>query len=320
MASLARGPEAPGIRIGLVGLDTSHVAAYLNLFNEPGSLEHVPGGRIVGAFRGGSPDIEISRTRLDRFTREAVEKYGVRLYDNIAGLTREVDAVMILSVDGRQHLDQLRQTVGSGKPVFIDKPLGGSLRDVAEIVKLAEETQTPCFSSSSFRFLPDSPLRHLDRIGQVTAAFSYGPAEREPHHPDLFWYGIHPVEALYAVLGPGCRQVVRASSGHTDVVVGVWANGCMGTLQGNRRSFRHGVTVVGNQGVASGGEEHSYRPLAVEIMRFFQTRVSPVPLAITLEIHSFMEAADESKRQAGATVALADVLARANEPTTPISP
>ena len=311
MACLACESKTPEIRIGLVGLDTSHVPTYLTLFNERGTAGHVPGGRIVGAFKGGSPEIEASRTRIDRFTREAVDKYGVRLCESIAELTHDMDAIMILSVDGRQHLDQFRYAAGMGKPVFIDKPMGGSLRDAVGIARLAQQTQTPCFSSSSFRFLPDSPLRQLDKIGQVTAAFSYGPAEREPHHPDLFWYGIHPVEALYTVLGPGCRQVIRASSEHTDVVIGVWANGCIGTLQGNRRSFRHGVTIVGTQGAASGGEEHSYRPLAAEIMHFFRTRVPPVPMSVTLEIHAFMEAADESKRQAGAPVALADVLARA---------
>jgi predicted dehydrogenase len=304
--------KAPYLRIGLVGLDTSHVQAYLALFNEPDNQEHVPGGRIVAAFKGGSPEIEVSRLRIDRFTQQAVDHYNVKLYESIEALTCDVDAIMILSVDGRQHLAQFRRSLCASRPVFIDKPLGGSLRDAIEIVRLAQETQTPCFSSSSFRYLPDSPAQRLGTIGQITAAISYGPAEREPHHPDLFWYGIHPVEALYAILGPGCQQVVRTTGEHADVVVGRWASGCIGTLLGNRQAYKgHGVTVVGTKGVLSGNEQHSYRPLACEIIKFFQTHTAPVTLDVTLEIHAFMEAADESKRQAGVPVMLADVLARA---------
>lgn len=305
--------KAQNLKIGLIGLDTSHVPVYLGLFNQPAAAERVSGGHIVAAFRGGSPEIAASRTRIDQFTREAVDAYGVKLHDRIEDLADEVDALMILSVDGRQHLAQFQQTVWARKPVFIDKPLGGSLRDALEIVRLAHRTETPCFSSSSFRYLPDSPVPRLGAIGKITAAFSYGPAEREPHHPDLFWYGIHPVEALYAVLGPGCRQVTRTTSEHTDVVTGIWENGCVGTLQGNRQSYRgHGVVAIGTNGTVSGGTQHSYKPLADEIVKFFHTRVSPVPLEVTLEMHAFMEAADESKRRAGAPVLLAEVIAQAN--------
>lgn len=303
------------LRIGLVGLDTSHALAFLGLFNEAEANEHVSGGRIVAAFKGGSPEIEASRLRVDEFAQQAADIYGVKLYDNIEKLTHDVDAIMILSVDGRQHLEQFRQTLAGRKPVFIDKPLAGSLRDAVEIVQLARNTQTPCFSSSSFRYLPDSPLPRLGTVGQITAAFSYGPAEREPHHPDLFWYGIHSVEALYAALGSGCQQVVRTISDHADVVTGLWANGCVGTLQGNRDSYKgHGITVIGTKGIITGGERHSYHPLAREIMQFFRTGISPVPLDVTLEIHNFMEAAEESKRSSGMPVALADVLARAQQP------
>lgn len=302
----------PSLRIGLVGLDTSHVPAYLSLFNEVDAEQHVPGGLITAAYKGGSPEIEASRSRIESFTRQAVESYGVKLYESIEELVSNVDAVMILSVDGRQHLEQFRQTIGTGKPVFIDKPLGGSLREASEIVRLARQTQTPCFSSSSFRYLPDGPARRLGTIGQITAAFSYGPAEREAHHPDLFWYGIHPVEALYTILGPGCQHVVRTTSEHMDVVTGCWTNGSIGTLFGTRQCHAgHGITVFGTKGIIRGGEEHNYQALAREIIQFFHTQVAPVSLDITLEIHAFMEAADESKRRGGASVKLADLLAPA---------
>jgi hypothetical protein len=149
-------------------------------------------------------------------------------------------------------------------------------------------------------------------IGDITAAFSIGPADIEPTHPDFFWYGIHAVEALYTVLGPGCVQVVRTHTANTDVITGIWADGRVGTVQGNRKSHKgYGVTVVGTKGVAVVGEKQNYAGLTVEIMKFFQTRISPVAPETTLELLAFMEAADESKRRGGAPVTIAEVMAKA---------
>jgi hypothetical protein len=306
--------EGEPLRIGLVGLDSSHVLAFLRHFNGlPHSAEAVHGARIVGGYRGGSPEIEASRLRIGHFSQEAVDRYGITLFSSIEELGREVDALMILSVDGRQHLEQFRQTTALGKPVFIDKPLGGSLADACAIARLSRATGIPCFSSSSFRYLPDSPWKEVRGIGRVTAAFSYGPADREPHHPDLFWYGIHAVEALYTAIGPGCRTVARTMGDHADVVTGVWANGCVGTVIGNRNGYRgHGIAIVGTQGFVTGGTQHSYQPLAREILQFFHTRMSPVSLDTTVEIHAMMEAADESKRQGGSPVSIESVMVAAS--------
>lgn len=311
-ASLA----AADLRIGMIGLDTSHVVQYLGIINDPKNKDHVPGGKIVAGFKGGSADVESSRARVDGFTKTAVEKYGVKMYDSIEELAQNVDAILILSVDGRPHLDQFRRTLGAKKPVFIDKPLGGSLKDALEIARLSRETGVPVFSSSSLRYAPDSPAAKIDQTAQVLSVFSFGPAELEPHHPDLFWYGIHACEALYTVLGPGCEKVTRTHTKTTDVITGVWSDGRVGTMQGNRTAAGkgfggYGVTAITTKGVVTGGEKHSYKPLVEAYMKFFQTGIAPVPIDTTIELHAFMEAADESKRRGGAPVTIAEVMKKA---------
>ena len=304
--------RAADLRLGMIGMDTSHVVAYLNSLNDPANKDHVPGGKIIAGFKGGSMDVESSRTRVDGFVKTAQEKFGVKMYDTIEELAKNVDAILILSVDGRPHLDQFRRTLASKKPVFIDKPLAGSLKDALEIQRLSRESKVPVFSSSSLRYAPDSPVKQLDKVGDVASAFSFGPAELEPHHPDMFWYGIHATEALYTVMGAGCEQVVRTHTKNTDVITGVWSGGRVGTMQGNRNGKAgYGVTVIGSKGVAKGGEKHSYKPLVEEYMKFFQTGIAPVPLETTIEILAFMEAADESKRRGGAPVKIADVMKKA---------
>src|SRR6266705_349384 len=105
MIQLSSGAE---IRIGLIGLDTSHVIAFTKLLNDPKSPQHVAGGKVVAAFKGGSPDIESSWSRVEDYTKQLQQDLGVKIVNSIEELCQQVDAVMLESVDGRPHLSQAR--------------------------------------------------------------------------------------------------------------------------------------------------------------------------------------------------------------------
>ncbi len=306
----ARGAD---IRIGLIGLDTSHVSAFTKALNDEKNKDHIPGARVVAIFKGGSPDIPSSANRVEGFTAELLKYPGVKLYDSVAELVKNVDAVMIESVDGRPHLAYARDVLPSGKPSFIDKPVASSLRDALEIYRLAKQHNTPVFSSSSLRFNALAALKGA-KYGDLRGASTFGPCELEPHHPDLYWYGIHAAETLYTVMGRGCQTVVRTHTPNTDVVTGVWSDGRVGTMRGNRNTKgAYGVTVFGSTATLAPELKTGYGLMLQEIVTFFQTRVAPVPAEETLDLMAFMEAADESKRRGGAPVSLAEVI-RANQP------
>ncbi len=304
--------RADDLRIGMIGLDTSHVTAFTQLLNDPRHKQHVPGGKVVAAYKGGSADLESSYTRVDEYTSQLQQKFGVEIVDSIEELCTKVDAIMLTSVDGRPHLEQVKPVFAAGKPVFIDKPVAGSLRDAIEIYRLAEEHGVPCFSSSSYRYYESLTALKKKDVGEVRGAISYGPCHLEPHHPDLFWYGVHPVEALFAVLGTGCESVVRTTTPDTDVVTGVWSGGRVGTLRGLRNAATpHKVIVFGSKSVAEQRGGGDYAPLVVETIKFFRTGVPPVSAKETIELFAFMEAADESKRRGGLPVTLAEVIEKA---------
>jgi predicted dehydrogenase len=307
------GQAPPGVlRAGIIGLDTSHCVAFTELLNAPQPAADLAGVRVVAAFPGGSPDLKESRDRIAGFT-EQVQRQGVEIVDSIEALLSKVDVVLLESVDGRPHLDQVRPVLAAKKPVFIDKPVAGSLADAVEIYALAARERVPCFSSSALRFSPGiHGMRSDARVGQVLGCEARGPCPIEPHHPDLFWYGIHGVETLFTIMGPGCERISRVHTPDTDVVVGVWKDGRVGTFRGTRSgAHAYGATVYGSQGIVPSGGFDGYRPLVVEIVQFFRSGRPPVSAAETLEIYAFMEAADESRRQGGAAVTLADVLAKA---------
>ncbi|HXI51311.1 MAG TPA: Gfo/Idh/MocA family oxidoreductase [Candidatus Saccharimonadales bacterium] len=309
-----RAEAAEDLRLGMIGLDTSHVIAFTKVLNDPQAKEHVAGGKVVAAFAGGSPDIESSASRLDGYTRQLREQFGVQIVPTIEELCAKVDAVLLESVDGRPHLAQARPVIAAHKPLFIDKPVAGSLRDAVEIYRLAREAKVPVFSSSSYRFYPSLiDLKKTD-VGEVRSVISYGPAHLEPHHPDLFWYGVHPTEALFTLLGRGCETVVRTTTPDTDVITGTWSGGRVGTLHAIKNGATPNKTMVfGTKAVAEQKGSGDYAPLVREIMQFFRTGVAPVTPEETIELFAFMEAADESKRQGGAVVRIQDVL-RKNAP------
>ena len=311
--SSAGEPAATPLRAGIIGLDTSHVTAFTKLLNAPQPLAELAGIRVVAGFPGGSPDIPVSRNRVAGFTRELNEKYGVEIVDSIDELLKKVDVVLLESVDGRPHLAQARAVFQARKPVFIDKPVAGTLADAIAIFELAQESGTPCFSSSSLRFSTGiTEMKNNPKVGNVIGCDTYGPCHLEEHHPDLYWYGVHGVEALYTLMGTGCQSVSRVQTEGTDLVVGVWKEGRVGTFRGLRKGASdYGATVFGSRGIVPGGSDVGYEPLIVEICKFFRTHKPPVSANETIEVFAFMEAADESKRQGGKPVSLETVMARA---------
>ena len=308
---LAAGVMAsPGeIRIGLIGLDTSHVIEFTRMINDPSAADHVPGARVVAAYKGGSPDLESSAKRIDGFTATLRDKWKIEIVPDIAQLCQKVDAVLLESVDGRVHLDQVRPVLEAHKPVFIDKPLAANLEQALTIARLAQSAGVPWFSASSLRFHP--AIQELrTSAGEVIGAEVYGPSPTEPHHPDLFWYGIHGVEMLFTIMGPGCESVTRVNTPGTDVVVGRWKDGRIGVFRGLRQGQEgYGATVFGSKAIRYAAAEGSpYKGLVEEIVKFFQTGKSPVPLKETLEIMAFMQAADASKAQGGQPAKIATPL------------
>lgn len=308
----ASAADSPQIRVGIIGLDTSHVIAFTGVLNKENNPGDLAGVRVVAAYPGGSPDVEASASRVEGFTKQLREQ-GVEIVDSIDVLLTKVDAILLESVDGRPHLAQVRPVIAAKKPVFIDKPVGGSLADAIAIFRLAKKNNVPCFSSSSLRFSPSIlAMRNNEQIGKILGCDAYGPCSLEPHHPDLYWYGVHGVETLYTIMGTGCKTVTRVHSEGYDFVTGTWSDGRIGTFRGIRSGKAdYGALVFGEKGIAPSGGYGGYEPLVVEIARFFKTGIAPVSPEETIELFAFMEAADESKRQNGAPVSLESVVKKA---------
>jgi predicted dehydrogenase len=304
------------LKVGIVGCDTSHVTEFTRVMNE--RKESGRDVKVVMAYPGGS-DIPESRDRLAGFV-ERLKSQGVEIVDSAEVVAEKCDAILLESVDGRTHLEQFR-TVARGKPVFVDKPLAANLAGAIEIFRIAEETGTPCFTSSAARYIEQvRELQSQTNCGELVGAETSGPMKMESHHPDLYWYGIHGVEALYTLLGPGCESVARIDTPSSSLVAGTWKSGRIGSYRGIKNDASFAFTIYGTRRAEFRQGFSGYDRLVEEISRFFVTRKSPVEASISLEIYAWMEAADESLRQGGAPISISETMQKAEAALTARKP
>lgn len=311
--SYARPFLQAGTRVGIIGLDTSHSTAFTKALNTAESAPEFKGYKVVAAYPKGSTEIESSTKRIQGYTEE-VKRLGVEIVGSIEELLKKVDVVLLETNDGRPHLEQALMVMKAGKPMFIDKPLAGSLRDAIAIYDASEKYKVPIFSSSSLRYMETVQDVVNGKIGTVLGADTFSPATIEKTHPDLFWYGIHGVEILFTVMGTGCKQVTRFNGKDTDIVVGEWKDGRIGIFRGTRTGKHdYGGTAYGEKGNITLGPFKGYDNLLIEIINFFSTGTLPVKREETIEIYAFMEAADQSKRKSSVPVTLESVISEAGK-------
>ncbi len=299
------------IRLGMIGLDTSHVIAFASYLNNP---KNKTGCRVVAGFSGGSPDFPASADRVDKFTEQLREKHGLEIVDSIEELCEWVDGILLESVDGRPHLEQAKIVIAAGKPLFVDKPVADDLADVIALFQLAQENNVPCWSSSAARFGEGvAGARNNEELGQIVGCDVFGHSSWAELHPSLYLYGIHAVEPLFTVMGTGCETVRRIKTDGVDLVIGVWKGGRIGTFRDLRGGKTDFTTIIYGKKSMTTGKPSGFAPLLAEIVKFFKTGKPPVPSEETIEIYAFMSAADESGAQGGKPVSLESLLAKARE-------
>lgn len=302
-----------GLRIGIIGLDTSHATAFTKALNDPAAGPEFGGFKITAAYPKGSSEIKSSYERIPGYTEE-VKKSGVEITGSIDELLSKCDFILLETNDGRLHLEQALEVMKAGRLMFIDKPIAASLTDAIAIFNSAAHYKLPVFSSSSLRYGTGTAEIRGGSIGRVMGADTYSPATLERTHPDLFWYGIHGVETLYTVMGTGCRSVSGIFTDDTDFVTGIWEDNRIGTFRGIRKGkTEYGGTAFGEKGISQVGRYNGYNSLLAEIIKFFQTGVPPVPPEETIEIFAFLTAAYESKKMNGVPVLIDSVLKEAEQ-------
>lgn len=294
------------IRLGIVDCDTSHVVQFTMRLNHVGIDEEqwVDGAQIVAAYPGTSAIVE--QERVNQYV-EQLRGWGVEIVDSPEDLLGKVDGVLIESNEGGKHLRHAEIFLPKGIPCFIDKPFTCSVKDAKAIAKMAEEAGVPVFSSSSLRYaleVQDVKARE-DEIGPVVGADAFSPASLHARNPGLFHYGIHAVETLYALMGPGCESVWCVFTAGAEKVIGLWSDERIGSIRGTRDgAHAYGFTAFCEKAVRTEtvNTAYIYRELLKRIVQMFQTGEAPLDIRESIEIMAFIEAAMRSMQFDGERV------------------
>jgi hypothetical protein len=133
--------------------------------------------------------------------------------DKPEAMIGKVEAVIIATDIGGEHVERVRSFVEAGLPVFIDKPLCDNAKDLKLFRKWIIEEKKPIMSSSAMRYAKEFMPYHCrtEELGELR--FVSMPMAKK-------WetYGIHALEAIYPVVGPGFETIQNIGTATRNIV------------------------------------------------------------------------------------------------------
>jgi predicted dehydrogenase len=220
----------------------------------------------------------------------------------------EVDGVVIGTDDGADHARRARPFVEAGLPVFIDKPLASTLEELAVFVDW-QRAGARILSSSGARYDPvlDRLRADLPKAGdlRLVSGVMVNTWER---------YGIHRVEPIFSLLGPGFESVALGpKAGRTEVAHLIHHSGVPVTIAMAEDAYGAAapLRVVGNKASLEAAMVNTFDAFKGQmeaVVRFVRTGESPIPFAHTVEMMAVVIAGLQSRRRGGGQVAVAPLL------------
>ena len=290
------------IRVGMLGIENSHSVAYTRLWQgDVPPQERVSGARVVAClFQGRTDqDAEDEQKFLAQLKEMGVEKVVSKPEEMLGA----VDAVAVVSRDGNEHLPLAAPFLKAGLPTFVDKPMATDLKVAREIAAIAKASKAPLFSASSVRYSPEVTAyqSQRDEFGTVRTGTVWCPASR-----DLAFYGIHAVEAMSALWGPGARWVSAFHSDEKHVAWVGYEDGAVYAVQLARYGYPgFWFTYLGEKKSGATEIHSTYVPICQAMTRMFHDRRTPLDPEISLESVAILEAFGKSRN--GEVVELASL-------------
>ena len=236
----------------------------------------------------------------DRRDAEHVAKLSLipNVLDKPEEMIGKVDAVIIATDIGSEHVQRAKPFIEAGLPIFIDKPLCDNRKDLEYFTRLFEEGY-PLLSSSSMRFCKDFAVYHgrnFRELGELRL-IEYGMPKK--------WetYGIHSLEAIYPIIGPGFESVVNTGSFKRNIVHLKHKCGADVILSGIYDCGGDGTMLLAGTGgsirLSTRDSYHSFRSQLVSFVDFLKTGERPYPWSETVELMKLVIAGIESREQGG---------------------
>lgn len=288
------------MNIGIIGLDTSHCEVFARLLNDHNDPYHIKGAKVIKAIPFFSPDLPISANRAERFTERMKSQYNVKIVEDISTFCEKLDGILLTAVDGDTHLEWIKKLASYKIPIFIDKPIAYSISDLNEIKKLADLHHVPIMSSSSLRYAESFVKLLEDTDKKIQSAYVYGPLPMQEGIPGYFWYGIHLIEMVIALMGTDIKDIQVERYESYELCHLQFSNGRHVVIRGEYESHNYFGMVGHVQGNTYKAElwtdkKPYYAGLMEKIIPFFRTGISPIPWEETKAIVSIIEEINDKR-------------------------
>ena len=242
------------------------------------------------------------------FTPEHVAKCS--LIPNVVAKATDVighvDAVIIATDIGREHVARARPFVEAGIPVFIDKPLTDNVADLQVFRRWFDQGKA-IMSSSSMRYTKEYlPYRLSTReLGDLRYVSITTPKSWET-------YGIHALEGMYPILGPGFISARNVGSKERNLVHLKHRNGADIVVVANYDMFGgfgllQLIGTAGHVNVTSGDSFFAFKSQLEAFISYLRTGLRPFPVAETVELMQLLIAGIRSRDEGGREVLLSEI-------------
>ena len=266
------------------------------IFKQPPETLGIPGVKVTHVCCENPADAEqVARTAH-------IEKVIARPEDAIG----EVDAVIVGTDIGSEHVERARPFIEAGLPVFIDKPLCDNRADLETFSAWVAEGK-PIMSSSSARYTKEFMPYHgmTYEFGALRSVFMTMAKKWET-------YGIHAIESIYPILGPGFVSVRNTGSYERNVLHIKHDKGIdvVITVTGDLLGGSGFLTLAGTKGGVTLRPMDSYFSFKTQldsVVDWFRTGIRPYPFSQTEELARIIIAGIESREQGGREILLSEI-------------
>jgi len=220
----------------------------------------------------------------------------------------QVDAVLIATDLGAEHVERARPFVEAGLPVFVDKPLVDNAADLKTFVEWVGQGK-PIMSSSCMRYAAEyAPYRQsTDELGELRYSSITTPKSWEK-------YGIHALEAIYPIFGPGFISARNTGSAGRNVVHLKHRSGAdaVAVATGDMFGAFGCLQLCGTAGhaqVAFGDTFYAFKTQLEAFIDYLRTGIRPFPFTETVELMQLVIAGIRSREEGGREVRVEEVKA-----------
>jgi len=293
------------LRIGIVGGAGSwHARSFSEMFN--GFDEEMASKNGYPIYKVRVEGAEVTRVWDENKTQAMLlaKICGIdKVASDMEAMIGDVDGVIVADDETMKHQRRAGPFLKAGIPTMIDKPLSPDIDEAAGIIELAREHKAPMMSCSALRFAREVEkfMRTRGELGEILTGNSICSG-------DLMFYGIHALEQLYVVVGPGIRCVQNIGEDNKDIVVITLRDGRRFILSVYKDiSYLFQMNLYGTKGWREVKVEDSgyfYYKMLESFVKMIRTKEMPFQPEETLEIIKALVLARRSSVERGRVMSL----------------